>query len=194
VKLLSKQLCCHSTIALQETHLIYLLDTMKTIITDGEQKIRVHFRNQSGIVDKIIPFKNKQKKKMTTNFIDRKIDSFASRKELKTYLENYLASKWLENPQNKNKLEKQIAKTKRGMYGFELSKMSHDEYLETERWKRLRKKVLERDIQCVLCGSNKNLQVHHKSYNHKGCHAWTKEAADCITVCRRCHKIIHGIN
>ena len=44
---------------------------------------------------------------------------------------------------------------------------------------------------CAICGSTKNLNLHHTTYKNHGdeiCHL-----DDLVTVCQSCHKDIHGI-
>lgn len=40
--------------------------------------------------------------------------------------------------------------------------------------------------QCWVCGSRRNLQVHHRTYKRFG-HEWW--LFDLVTLCERCHKI-----
>lgn len=71
----------------------------------------------------------------------------------------------------------------------ELKRMSYDQYLRSPEWKELRQKRIQRDnYQCVICGSAKNLDVHHISYIHMG---ESGEIDDLITLCRSCHQKIH---
>jgi 5-methylcytosine-specific restriction endonuclease McrA len=61
-------------------------------------------------------------------------------------------------------------------------------YLKTEHWKEIRLKVLERDNnQCLMCGTTKNINVHHKTYNNLG----NEKLTDLVTICKRCHKLFH---
>ena len=65
----------------------------------------------------------------------------------------------------------------------------YKEYLKTEWWKHLRKMALERDkYQCQLCGSAKNIQVHHISYENLGCE---EEIDDLVCLCSKCHSAVH---
>ena len=66
-------------------------------------------------------------------------------------------------------------------------------YMQSEDWKRLKSIVFERDNhRCVECneGTNK-LVCHHKDYDNWG-KGNNEERDDCITVCSRCHGILHN--
>lgn len=63
--------------------------------------------------------------------------------------------------------------------------MKYEEYLQSDIWREKRMKALKRDgFQCQICGSGKNLQVHHIRYpNTYG----EEPLEDLITVCDVCH-------
>ena len=66
---------------------------------------------------------------------------------------------------------------------------SYDEYLESPHWKTVRTKRIERDgFRCVRCGTAKNLQVHHLSYDNFG---QEDIEHDLVTLCRKCHEDVH---
>jgi len=66
----------------------------------------------------------------------------------------------------------------------------HKYYLASDKWKIVRKKVLDRDNgNCVDC-EGIAVDVHHLDYdfmNKKG------EEDYCVSLCRTCHKKRHGI-
>lgn len=66
----------------------------------------------------------------------------------------------------------------------------YKEYLSTPYWKVVRKLKLRRaNYKCELCNSSENLNVHHKTYKHKGteiCHL-----EDLIVLCQKCHAKFH---
>lgn len=66
---------------------------------------------------------------------------------------------------------------------------SYTEYLNSEEWQKRRIKILIRDqFQCQICGTGKQLRVHHIRYPE----AYGEEPdSDLITVCDTCHKKIH---
>ena len=62
-------------------------------------------------------------------------------------------------------------------------------YLHSELWKNIRRKRIERDgFQCVMCGSAKNLNVHHITYD---C-LYREDVTDLVTVCKKCHEKLHA--
>ena len=66
---------------------------------------------------------------------------------------------------------------------------AYNEYLASDDWQQKRTQALKRDnFQCLICGTGKNLSVHHISYEHLGDEA---ELNDLITVCKHCHNKIH---
>ena len=66
--------------------------------------------------------------------------------------------------------------------------MIYKDYLKTEYWKRTTNmKKLNRS--CAICGSYKNLETHHLTYNNIG-----KEKGDDLRVlCHRCHQLVHTL-
>lgn len=59
----------------------------------------------------------------------------------------------------------------------------YKDYLTCWRWKRKRRKVLRRDKSCVICGSIKSLQVHHRTYAR----IFAERLSDLTTLCSVCH-------
>ena len=63
-------------------------------------------------------------------------------------------------------------------------------YLRSDEWAELRGEVLLRDeFQCQVCGSKRNLEVHHVSYIALG----NESLEDLTTLCRGCHQSIHDL-
>ena len=64
--------------------------------------------------------------------------------------------------------------------------------LDSAEWIRLRKEILFRDgHQCVNCGAQTNLEVHHVVPLSRG---RTNKPTDLVTVCRSCHAGSHEEN
>lgn len=67
---------------------------------------------------------------------------------------------------------------------------NHQEYLKSERWRKLRLEILKRDnFTCQDC-KEKAKDVHHIDYNYLGT---DKEIDFCVSLCRECHKNRHNI-
>ena len=63
------------------------------------------------------------------------------------------------------------------------------DYLASEKWKKLRDKVVDRDgNKCTKCSNTTNLHVHHLTYDRVG----NEELTDLITLCKACHENEHG--
>lgn len=64
----------------------------------------------------------------------------------------------------------------------------YKEYLQSDAWKAKRKAVLIRDqLRCQLCGHEKNLHVHHVTYDR----IYNEDLEDLITLCSDCHGGLH---
>lgn len=73
---------------------------------------------------------------------------------------------------------------------------TYDNLLQDERWQNKRNEILQRDKhKCSYCGSDINLQVHHKYYNKypdgKKVNPWDYPNDALITLCNDCHKKVH---
>ncbi len=54
----------------------------------------------------------------------------------------------------------------------------------------LRQQVLRRDNwRCQLCGAMSNLEIHHQQFRS---HAGEDADDNLITLCYKCHRIVHG--
>jgi len=74
----------------------------------------------------------------------------------------------------------------------DLPKKTYAEFLKSNYWKRVRKKVLKRDnYKCYICGSEDRLNVHHGTYAHYRMEH--KHLSDLVTLCESCHKKEHGL-
>ena len=62
--------------------------------------------------------------------------------------------------------------------------------LEQQDYQELREHVLRRDgWRCQLCGSNRNLEVHHREFRSR---SGADDERNLITLCSDCHSPIHG--
>ena len=68
-------------------------------------------------------------------------------------------------------------------------KQNYSEYLLSEKWYEIRKKVLKRDnYTCQGCLEKEAEEVHHKNYTH----LFDELLFDLISVCKSCHIKIHS--
>lgn len=68
--------------------------------------------------------------------------------------------------------------------------MKYEDFLQSEFWKTIRRRFYQKKTTikvCFICGSNKNLQLHHRSYK-KIFHNTTNNL---ICLCGSCHTSIH---
>lgn len=69
--------------------------------------------------------------------------------------------------------------------------MKYEDYLKTSHWKSVREKRKELDgHQCFICGSTRELNVHHLSYERLGAE---NIETDMVTLCHGCHATLHRI-
>ena len=64
----------------------------------------------------------------------------------------------------------------------------YKEYLLSSKWKKKRKEAMELFGSCVLCNSNKELEVHHRTYKNFKNEDIPK---DLVVLCSRCHAKYH---
>lgn len=75
--------------------------------------------------------------------------------------------------------------------------VTYIEMLLTERWRRKREEILERDNRkCRNCGCGQNLEVHHRQYHidiKSGMkrEPWDYDSKYLITMCGECHEAGH---
>lgn len=73
--------------------------------------------------------------------------------------------------------------------------ISYDDQLQDQRWKTKRQEILQRDNHmCQMCSSKGSLdnplEVHHRYYLYPS-YAWQYNSDALITLCARCHTLIH---
>ena len=70
--------------------------------------------------------------------------------------------------------------------------LSLKEQYEHPHWRRKSNEIIERDNYiCRCCGEDsKQLHVHHLYYE-KDRHIWDYDNESLVTLCKKCHKIIH---
>ena len=68
----------------------------------------------------------------------------------------------------------------------------YSDLLENPLWLNKRKNILERDDnKCTVCGSKKNLQVHHTFYYKDQIAPWKYPDDSLLTLCKGCHQNWH---
>jgi len=72
--------------------------------------------------------------------------------------------------------------------------MKYKEYLKTEHWQTVRrKKHLSNKLfnidECAICGTTKNLQIHHLTYKN----IWHENNKTLRIICGRCHEILSSL-
>lgn len=76
---------------------------------------------------------------------------------------------------------------------------SYGELLFRPEWKEKRGRIMERDgNRCVICGSTKDLQVHHRQYHfnavsNRKCLPWDYDDKYLVTLCKSCHDRGHNL-
>lgn len=72
---------------------------------------------------------------------------------------------------------------------YSLGSISYQEYLRSSHWQTIRElKLAKGKNECEVCGSNSQLQMHHKTYKRRG-----KELPeDLVILCKPCHQKFHG--
>jgi len=73
-----------------------------------------------------------------------------------------------------------------------LQQMPYHDFLRTLYWNTVRRYVLLlHDFECVLCSSTECLNVHHKTYEHRGREFQFLD--DLTVLCRLCHEKFHDV-
>jgi 5-methylcytosine-specific restriction endonuclease McrA len=74
----------------------------------------------------------------------------------------------------------------------ELGYNSYAEFLESDYWAGVKAKARRRKHfrVCKMCGSTKNINLHHRSYKQLG---QVHELINIVALCQECHKSIHDV-
>ena len=66
--------------------------------------------------------------------------------------------------------------------------LDYTKYIESEEWKEKREdRIILDGYKCRMCGSAKNLVVHHITYEN----APNEDMFDLVTLCKACHNELH---
>lgn len=72
----------------------------------------------------------------------------------------------------------------------QIENVTYNRFLKTDYWSDVRERILARDeYVCQMCGSEKSLVVHHKTYKHHKKEA--EHLEDLVTLCNACHNEWH---
>lgn len=67
-------------------------------------------------------------------------------------------------------------------------------YYKTKHWKVAKQNLRKRAKKCNVCGSTRNLQVHHIGYKKDGVSVYYNEGySDLRVLCKECHKLYHDM-
>ena len=65
--------------------------------------------------------------------------------------------------------------------------MNYNCYLKSNHWQRVKAALHRRYIECGICKSKKNLNIHHVDYSKRG----HEEIEDLVVLCQSCHFKAH---
>ena len=71
-----------------------------------------------------------------------------------------------------------------------MNRSEYEGYLRSEHWQDVRRRYWNSKLHdgcCYVCGSDKNLNLHHKSYKRLG----NEKLNDLIYLCKPCHTRAH---
>lgn len=69
------------------------------------------------------------------------------------------------------------------------SLFTYEEYLQTEHWRGMAAQAkADAEFKCLFCGSARNLNAHHRTYENLG----NEQPGDLIVLCNDCHARHHG--
>jgi len=71
---------------------------------------------------------------------------------------------------------------------FQNAVRSNDGLYNTNRWRKLRKKILSENPYCIRCGADTDLEIHHR-IPPRGNEDLFYEESNCVPVCGACHRI-----
>lgn len=76
-------------------------------------------------------------------------------------------------------------------YPIDIFSGEYSAYLQSPRWKSLRRAALKRaENRCQVCNSDLLLQVHHRKYPEE---LGLEDPMDLTVLCRRCHDLFHTV-
>lgn len=105
-----------------------------------------------------------------------------------TIVFNYAPGIFNLSDQELHTLLDQIEEEKNQKHIQYLRALPYNEYLLTDHWQQKRIGALERaGSRCQVCNASKGLNVHHRTYEHRG----YEHDEDLLVLCKSCHQLFH---
>ena len=126
-------------------------------------------------------YKESEKGKIANQrYFKKYIGDNSSLGDYKNYMRAYQRKRYLNHPE-KYKQSKEYIKNYMAKYILDLE--NHRKFLIRQKDRHVvRKQLLRQKGYCELCGSEDNLEIHHKIYD---------ESRNIILLCRKCHRTLH---
>lgn len=91
-------------------------------------------------------------------------------------------------PRNPAKIGTQRKGNSKFITQLEKERIDYPEYLQSATWQtKRRKKLVQANGRCQVCGSDARLEVHHNTYARVG----NERMSDLLVLCRECHQLFH---
>lgn len=138
-------------------------------------------------------------------FLERRKKEQEEERIYKENLETYYKNYWL-NPEinlekeiylkpwkARDEIKNIINYLGRDVIKYYSNSLDYKDYLKTPYWKLVSSLSKRKaNYKCQLCGSDYNLNVHHRSYKNRGIEIYNME--DLIVLCFDCHQKFHDID
>jgi len=120
-----------------------------------------------------IRYKKSEKGKLANKAYHKRRYPEGIRYDREKYLKKYAA--------NPEKFKQRKSYINNYLKSYMLDAENHRKYLVRQKDQSVRRKLLKQIGFCQLCGSQKDLEIHHKTYEEK----------NVILLCRSCHRRLH---
>jgi hypothetical protein len=110
---------------------------------------------------------------------------------LEQYAYNYRIAESIAQSRSSKKLDFYLRYAFSDEIAQELAAMPYQQFLQTQYWQLIRMAALNNALhRCSMCNSPNQLEVHHRTYKHRGYEF--RHLEDLTVVCRPCHASHHG--
>jgi|GEM_PF-5976003 len=110
---------------------------------------------------------------------------------LEQYAYNYRIADSIAQSRSSKKLDFYLRYAFSDEIAQELAAMPYQQFLQTKYWQLIRRAALNNALhRCEMCNFPKQLEVHHRTYKHRGYEF--RHMEDLTVVCRPCHASHHG--